>query len=400
MSSTNTRRARAALVALRGAASLIAVGFIGLAACPSERAVAQNSVTPSCPEGYVFSGGTCVTAAPTPSCPDGFVFTDGACALAPQGDVGPWVLLMSRDLGVTKASELAGATICVESGKPSEAAVTAYFEANNLPVEFLPLSSTTEVLENYSNTACDVAVVAESAAAKTVRGLSPADGHIILPEKIAGDGTAAASPTRAAAPTPAPAPAPAPAPTRRAAPEPQSAPIRRAAPRPAPVDLATPLQTELKRIGCLTGRVDGIWGRGSRAALKRFSDQAGLRLGSEPSQQAIDEARRTDVGYCRPVRVAPKPQPQQRGCRSGTVLLEGQCIPNSEIQSFCGPGYERSGSKCVSMAQEQEQLDRCVAADFAFCEPLAEEYCEGDGSDSCFNSELDTCLRNEIGCSP
>ncbi len=72
-------------------------------------------------------------------------------------------------------------------------------------------------------------------------------------------------------------------------------------PRPT-VSLAYPLQSELKRLGCLPGRVDGIWGRGSRAALLRFSRQARLRLGSEPSQNALNVARRTPSGYCPPIR--------------------------------------------------------------------------------------------------
>ncbi len=72
-------------------------------------------------------------------------------------------------------------------------------------------------------------------------------------------------------------------------------------PRPT-VSLAYPLQSELKRLGCLPGRVDGIWGRGSRAALRRFANQARLRLGSEPSQNALDVARRSPTGFCPPVR--------------------------------------------------------------------------------------------------
>lgn len=41
------------------------------------------SVQPSCPSGYVFSGGQCVVdAAPTPSCPAGFEFKRGQCQRA------------------------------------------------------------------------------------------------------------------------------------------------------------------------------------------------------------------------------------------------------------------------------------------------------------------------------
>jgi len=53
--------------------------------CPSTFSAAVGAgggqvVAPSCPAGYVLSGGQCVRdAAPVPSCPSGFVFTNGQC---------------------------------------------------------------------------------------------------------------------------------------------------------------------------------------------------------------------------------------------------------------------------------------------------------------------------------
>jgi hypothetical protein len=379
---TKTKRLRHAISPARAVASIMLLGLMVLTVWSENEAAAQNTVTPTCPTGFVFSGQACVPAAPTPTCPDGFIFSSSGCVVATVDNSGPWVLLLARALQVTKSNELDGATICVDSGQPSEAATTAYFKAQNVSITPVAASSENDAIDRYAEGACDGVVVAENAAETIVRGLSQPSAHMILPEKIVAAGLPTAPPPPVAAPAPAPA----------------QPPIRRAAPQPAPADLATPLQRELKRIGCLTGRVDGIWGRGSRAALKRFSDQAGLRLGSEPSQLALKEARNTEAGYCQPVRVAPRPQPQQGGCRAGTVLLEGQCIPKSQVRSFCGPGYERKGTKCVSMAGQVPQLDRCVAADIAFCRPLANEYCEGDGSRSCIEAELDMCLRDEIGC--
>lgn len=45
--------------------------------------------------------------------------------------------------------------------------------------------------------------------------------------------------------------------------------------------LATALQTELARMKCYTSTIDGIWGRGSRASVDRYYEEAG---GSSPSQ--------------------------------------------------------------------------------------------------------------------
>ncbi len=58
----------------------------------------------------------------------------------------------------------------------------------------------------------------------------------------------------------------------------------------------------------------------------------------------------------RPVRTYAPPRKKKKtyvkkkksGCPGGTVWLEGQCIKKSEVTSFCGPGYKRQGSKCVS----------------------------------------------------
>ena len=92
----------------------------------------------------------------------------------------------------------------------------------------------------------------------------------------------------------------------------QCLPNGQAQPAPPPPargpSLAWELQSELKRVGCLRGRVDGIWGRGSRAALRRFNQASGLSLGTEPSQQAINAVRQTGAGYCAAV-ANPAPPP-------------------------------------------------------------------------------------------
>ncbi len=54
-------------------------------------------------------------------------------------------------------------------------------------------------------------------------------------------------------------------------------------------DLPRTLQRELKRVGCLTGEADGVWGEQSRAALKSFVRHAKLTIpGDEPSNAALD----------------------------------------------------------------------------------------------------------------
>ena len=54
-------------------------------------------------------------------------------------------------------------------------------------------------------------------------------------------------------------------------------------------DLPRTLQRELKRVGCLAGEADGVWGEQSRAALKSFVRHARINIASdEPNMAALD----------------------------------------------------------------------------------------------------------------
>jgi len=317
--------------------------------CPAGYVLSGNNCVkgvpkPTCPQGYTLSGNNCVKGQPAPSCPAGFTFSGGQCIAGSQAapSEGPWVFIIQKALGVRSALELDGASVCTVSGTPSVVAVNAYFQTNRMTFTPVAATSGSAARDTYLKNACDVLITLERSSAPALRSLTPAGAHIILPERLVAVGAAPAA--RPSLPAPAP--------------------------QVQPVNLAYPLQSELKRIGCLTGAVDGIWGGGSRAALSRFANRAGLNLGSEPSQNALNEARRRQARFCQPVRVAPK-RTKPKGCRSGTVFLEGQCIPHSEVASFCGPGYTRSGSKCVSMAGREppssvKKKTRCSAIKFAF----------------------------------
>jgi uncharacterized caspase-like protein len=73
-----------------------------------------------------------------------------------------------------------------------------------------------------------------------------------------------------AAATPAPAPIPAPA----------DKPVNVAslAPAPAQPDVTQSVQSELRRVGCLTGNADGTWNSSSQRSLSQFNRYAGTRL--------------------------------------------------------------------------------------------------------------------------
>ncbi|MEM8878171.1 MAG: peptidoglycan-binding domain-containing protein [Pseudomonadota bacterium] len=108
-----------------------------------------------------------------------------------------------------------------------------------------------------------------------------------------------------------------------------------AQPVPPVRDLATELQAELKRLGCLRGRVDGIWGRGSRSALRQFGNLTGQNLGSQPSQGAINSAQQYGAGYCTANAAPPQGNPNRGGSEdwyaiaiSSTSRSEAQRVAN------------------------------------------------------------------------
>ncbi len=68
---------------------------------------------------------------------------------------------------------------------------------------------------------------------------------------------------------------------------------------PSPVELAKSVQTELRRVGCLAGSVDGEWNKASRRSLELFNKNAGTRLDVKlASLDALDAIRSKPARVC------------------------------------------------------------------------------------------------------
>ncbi len=66
-----------------------------------------------------------------------------------------------------------------------------------------------------------------------------------------------------------------------------------------PADLARSVQTELKRVGCYSGAVDGDWGTSSRSALDQFNKYAPAKLDTKlASSDALDALRAKTARVC------------------------------------------------------------------------------------------------------
>ncbi|MFZ0098522.1 MAG: peptidoglycan-binding domain-containing protein, partial [Gemmobacter sp.] len=98
-----------------------------------------------------------------------------------------------------------------------------------------------------------------------------------------------------------------------AAPAAASSPVLPAPPLATPPALLPPIpegpdpevilaaQTELKRLGCYRGAIDGDWGKGSRAALARFREIARLPAPpdvEEPTPETVALLKRPENAKC------------------------------------------------------------------------------------------------------
>jgi peptidoglycan hydrolase-like protein with peptidoglycan-binding domain len=140
------------------------------------------------------------------------------------------------------------------------------------------------------------------------------------------------------------------------------------------------VQQALNNRGLNAGPADGQPGRKTVTAIRAFQNQNGLQATGEidlPLLMALfsvpgtGDANPQNDQACAGSAVfstAPQPvsnwrppsgysKPKRTGtggkCSSRSVWLEGQCILKSQVASFCGPGFSRQGSRCVSNAGNQ-----------------------------------------------
>jgi hypothetical protein len=133
----------------------------------------------------------------------------------------------------------------------------------------------------------------------------------------AAEAPAPAAPAEAAPPpakaetAPPPAPAPAPAPAAPSPPAEAAVPAPPPPPPPGlkPEEVIVAVQTELKRVGCDPGAIDGDWGGRSREALAAFGHFAKVDVGKlAPTPEILELIK----GKAEVVCVGPAPAPEQQ----------------------------------------------------------------------------------------
>ena len=92
--------------------------------------------------------------------------------------------MVKKDLGVSSAKELDGATVCIQTGTTTELNLADFFKSNNISYTPVTVADDTEALRQYSAGACDAYTTDASGLASSRASLPDPANHIILPEII------------------------------------------------------------------------------------------------------------------------------------------------------------------------------------------------------------------------
>jgi len=92
--------------------------------------------------------------------------------------------LIPQELGVSSATELDGATICIQAGTTTELNLADFFRSNNISYEPVPVETNAEAQQQYLAGACDVYTTDASGLAATRAAFESPDDHVVLPDII------------------------------------------------------------------------------------------------------------------------------------------------------------------------------------------------------------------------
>jgi general L-amino acid transport system substrate-binding protein len=92
--------------------------------------------------------------------------------------------MVRKELGVSSAHELDGATVCTQTGTTTELNLADFFRANGMSYEVVAFDRNDEVLSAYNAGRCDVHTTDASGLYAERLRLADPDEHMILPEII------------------------------------------------------------------------------------------------------------------------------------------------------------------------------------------------------------------------
>jgi general L-amino acid transport system substrate-binding protein len=92
--------------------------------------------------------------------------------------------MVPKDLGVSSAKELDGATVCIQTGTTTELNLADFFRSNNISYEPVPIETNAEAQQQYLAGACDVYTTDASGLAATRATFEDPGAHVVLPEIV------------------------------------------------------------------------------------------------------------------------------------------------------------------------------------------------------------------------
>ncbi len=92
--------------------------------------------------------------------------------------------MVPRELGVSSATELDGATVCIQTGTTTELNLADFFRSNNMSYDPVPIETNAEAQQQYLAGACDVYTTDASGLAATRANFENPGDHVVLPEIV------------------------------------------------------------------------------------------------------------------------------------------------------------------------------------------------------------------------
>ena len=92
--------------------------------------------------------------------------------------------MVPKDLGVSSAKDLDGATVCIQTGTTTELNLADFFRSNNISYEPVPIETNAEAQQQYLAGACDVYTTDASGLAATRATFENPGDHVLLPEIV------------------------------------------------------------------------------------------------------------------------------------------------------------------------------------------------------------------------
>jgi general L-amino acid transport system substrate-binding protein len=92
--------------------------------------------------------------------------------------------MVKKDLGVSSAKELDGATVCIQTGTTTELNLADFFKENNISYQPVTVADDSEAQRQYLAGACDAYTTDASGLAASRATMPEPDTHVILPEII------------------------------------------------------------------------------------------------------------------------------------------------------------------------------------------------------------------------